>query len=150
MTDRLAKNPRLLRWIGFGTLVAMTLFVAGCGALRDDKGRPLTTLNPKGIQSNRIDDLVTPVFIVAAIVFVLVEGGVLFMSFRFRRRKNDVDGVDEPVQVHGIPRLEWTWTIAPAILLGVLAIFNVRTLWQLEERDSNAITVEVYGQQWCW
>src|SRR4051794_24057610 len=111
MTDRLAKNPRLLRWVGFGTLVTMTLFVAGCGALRDDKGRPLTTLNPRGIQSTRIDNLVTPVFIVAGIVFVLVEGAVVLFAWRFRRRKNDVDGVDEPVQVHGIPRLEWAWTI---------------------------------------
>ena len=150
MTDRIAKHPRLLRWVGLGSLVAMTLFVAGCGALRDDKGRPLTTLSPKGVQSSRIDNLVSPVFIVAGIVFVLVEGGVLFMVWRFRRRKGDVDGVDEPVQVHGIPRLEWAWTIAPAILLGAMAILNVKTIWQLEERDSNAINVEVYGQQWWW
>ena len=150
MIDRLAKSPRRLKWVGVSALVAMTLFVAGCGALRDDQGRPLTTLNPKGIQSTRIDDLVTPVFVVAGIVFVLVEGGVLFMVWRFRRRKGDVDGVDEPVQVHGIPRLEWAWTIAPAILLAAMAILNVKTIWQLEERDSNAITVEVYGQQWWW
>jgi len=128
----------------------MTLFVAGCGALRDDKGRPLTTLNPKGTQAARIDDLVSPVFIVAGVVFVLVEGGVLFMIWRFRRRKDDVDGVDEPVQVHGIPRLEWAWTIAPALLLGGMAILNVKTIWQLEERDDNAVQVEVYGQQWWW
>ncbi|MFN8050069.1 MAG: cytochrome c oxidase subunit II [Acidimicrobiales bacterium] len=150
MTDRSAMNRRFLRFVGFGTLLSLTLVLAACGALRDDKGRPLTTLNPKGIQSTRIDNLVSPVFIVATVVFVLVEGGVLFMVFRFRRRKDAVDGVDEPVQVHGIPRLEWAWTILPALLLAGMAILNVKTIWQLEERDSNAITVEVYGQQWWW
>lgn len=150
MTDRIAKHPRLTRWVGLGTLMAMTLVMAGCGALRDDEGRPLTTLNPKGLQSSRIDDLVSPVFWVAGVVFVLVEGGVLFMVWRYRRRKSDVDGVDEPVQVHGIPRLEWTWTIVPALLLGGMAILNVRTIWQLEDIDKDALQVEVYGQQWWW
>ncbi len=139
-----------LRLVGSSALVATTLFVAGCGALRDDQGRPLTTLDPKGVQSNRIDDLVTPVFAVAGIVFVLVLGAVAIFSIKFRRKPGDVDGVDEPVQIHGIPRLEWAWTIAPAILLGALAVLNVQTIWKLEDRDKDALTVEVYGQQWWW
>lgn len=143
------RSSFLRRLIGAGTALAFVLVVAGCG-ISDDKGRPLTTLSPKGVQSERIDNLVSPVFWVAGIVFVLVEGGVLFMSWRFRRRHDDVDGVDEPVQVHGIPRLEWAWTIGPAILLGAMAILNVKTIWQLEERDDNRLTVEVYGQQWWW
>jgi len=151
MTVRMpSRSKRILRTAFVGSLVALTLVLTACGALRDDKGRPLTTLNPKGPQAQRIDDLVTPVFIVATIVFVLVEGAVIALSWHFRRRKSDQDGVDEPVQVHGIPRLEWTWTIAPAVLLALMAILNVRTIWQLEERDDNAITVEVYGQQWWW
>ena len=150
MIDRLAKSPRLVQRAAVSALVVSTLLLAGCGALRDDDGRPLTTLNPRSKPAQQIDDLVKPVFIVAGIVFVLVEGGVLFMVWRFRRRKGDVDGVDEPVQVHGIPRLEWAWTIAPALLLAALAVLNVRTIWQLEERDDNAIQVEVYGQQWWW
>ncbi len=150
MIDRLGKHPRLLRWVALGTLAAMTLVMAGCGALRDDECRPLTTLNPRGPQAQDIDDISTPVFWVAGAVFVLVEGGVLFLMWRYRRRKGDQDGVEEPVQVHGIPRLEWAWTIAPAILLGLMAILNVRGIWKLEERDADALNIEVYGQQWWW
>ena len=34
--------------------------------------------------------------------------------------------------------------------LGILAIFNVRTIWELQDRDPDALKVEVYGQQWWW
>lgn len=148
MTHRSATTRRRLRSAGLTFLA--TLVLAGCGALRDDEGRPLTTLSPKGKQAQRIDDLVTPVFIVASVVFFLVMFAVIGLAVVYRRRSHHVDGEEEPVQVHGIPRLEWAWTIFPAVLLAVLAVFNVQTIWQLEERDDDALPVEVYGQQWWW
>lgn len=144
---RAMKNVKL-RWVG-GLLLA-GLFLVGCG-LTDDAGRPLTTLSPKGKQAQQIDDLMRPVFIVAGIVFVLVEGGVIFLIIRYRRRKTDEDGVDEPVQQHGNSSLEWGWTIAPAILLAILAVGNVKTIWDLENDQVEAKTeVQVIGQQWWW
>ena len=139
-----------VRTAWMGGLIAASVFLAGCAATRDTKGRPLTTLSPKGPQAQKIDNLVTPVFAVAGVVFVLVNAAVIFMVWRFRRRRDDVDGVDEPVQMHGNPRLEWAWTILPAILLLGLAVGNVKTLWSLEERDANPLKVEVIGQQWWW
>ena len=44
------------------------------------KKAPLDTLNPKGSQARTIDHLVNPVFIIAGVVFVLVQGGVLFLA----------------------------------------------------------------------
>ena len=131
-------------------LVLVGLVLAGCG-VTSGSGRPLTTLNPQGKESTQIHSLVKPVFIVAGIVFVLVEGGVILLMLRFRRRKGDVDGVDEPVQRHGNFPLEMGWTIAPAILLAILAVGNVKTIWDLENDQVNAkTTVEVVGQQWWW
>lgn len=138
------------RVLCFGGLLALMLLAAGCAATRDTKGRPLTTLNPRGVQAQKIDDLVTPVFAVAGVVFILINGAILFLIFRFRRRRDDVDGVNEPVQMHGNPRLEWAWTILPAIVLASLAVGNVKTLWSLEDRDADPLKVEVTGQQWWW
>ena len=150
MTERSPQFAKRAAKVAWTTgLVSLGLLITACG-VTSDKGRPLTTLSPKGPQSQSIQNLASPVFIVAGIVFVLVEGGALLMVLKYRRRKNDEDGVDEPVQTHGIPALEWTWTIAPAVLLAILAVFNVKTIWQLEDRKPNAMTVEVYGQQWWW
>ena len=134
---------------GFFLLMVLAGFaLTSCGAVRDDSGHPLTTLNPKGPESRAIDNLANPVFLVAGIVFVLIQGAVIFMGFRFRKRRND--DTPDPVQSHGAPRLEWAWTIAPAILLGILAINNVKTIWKLEERTPDTMSVTVVGQQWWW
>ena len=146
------KEPHIhrLRRVAIGATVAGSLLLAGCGALRDDSGRPLTTLNPKGKQAQSIDDLVSPVFWVAGVVFVLVQVGVIYMVIRFRRREDDVDGVDEPVQTHGIPALEWAWTGLPLVVLVALGVLNAKTILDLEKTPDDAIDVEVYGQQWWW
>lgn len=129
-----------------GGITTVVLFLSGCGALRDDKGRPLNTLSPKGPQAQRIDDLVRPVFIIAGIVFVFIHVAVVYIAIRYRARDEDPD----PVQTHGNPRLEWGWTILPAMVLAILAVFNVQSIWQLEQRDSDAMKVTVVGQQWWW
>jgi cytochrome c oxidase subunit II len=83
-------------------------------------------------------------------VFVLVEVGVLLLMWRFRRRKDDPEDVVPP-QVHGNTKAELTWTIAPAVLLAVVAVFTLGTLFSIQaEADDADMTVEVIGQQWWW
>jgi cytochrome c oxidase subunit 2 len=141
------KRRGRLRYGWVFLLATLGLVLACCGS--DD--RPLTTLDPRAKESETIHNLAKPVFIVAGIVFVLVEGAVLLLVIRFRRRKGDEDGVDEPVQLHGNSKLEWGWTIAPAVVLAILAVGNVTTIWDLENDQLDATTrVEVIGQQWWW
>lgn len=145
-------HTRVYIWTAIGVvalIVGTWLLLRG---ITDSTGRPLTTLDPRGSQARRIHDLVTPVFVVAGIIFILVEGAILFILLRFRRRREDRDGdAGEPVQLHGNVRAEIAWTLVPAAVLAVLAVFNVRTIWALE-RDTNDATmmISVRGQQWWW
>jgi cytochrome c oxidase subunit 2 len=129
-------------------VVGLYLLVRG---ITDTSNHPLTTLEPRGSESDQIHHLGIKVFAVAGIVFVLVQAAILFLIFRFRRHKDDVDGEGEPVQIHGKSSLEWTWTAVPAAILLFLAVFNVQTLWDLENDAANAdMKVGVIGQQWWW
>lgn len=112
-------------------------------------GRPLTTLSPQGEKAQNIQDLIIPVFIIAGVVFVLVEVGLVWLASRFRRRDDEPDGVDEPEQVHGNTRLEIGWTIVPAAVLAVLAVFNVQTILAMDDAE-DPLEVTVIGQQWWW
>lgn len=114
-----------------------------------DPAFPLNTLAPAGRQNWEIFNLTVPIFAMAGIVFFLVEIAIIWMAVRFKRNKEDVDGVDEPTQTHGNPTLEIAWTIAPALLLAVLAVFNVQALINLEKSE-DPIEVRVIGQQWWW
>jgi cytochrome c oxidase subunit 2 len=137
-----SSRRRLRRWgvLAFGTL---TVVLAGCA-----KDAPLDTFKPKGSEAQKIQNLQVPVFIIAGVVGVLVFAATLVIVVRFRRRKGH-EG-DVPKQIHGAPRLEVMWTIAPAVLLAFVAIFTIKTLFDLARTPSNAMKVTVIGQQWWW
>ncbi|MDD9369531.1 MAG: cytochrome c oxidase subunit II transmembrane domain-containing protein, partial [Acidimicrobiales bacterium] len=117
------------------------------GACADNA--PQSTLEPEGPFARSIDTLWDGVFAIAVVVFVLVELGAVAIAYRFRRRRNDSDD-DLPTQTHGNTRLEIAWTILPAVILAVVGFFTLRTLFQINERDDQDLTVLVTGQQWWW
>ena len=108
----------------------------------------LDTLDPQGPSARRIQDLVAPVFGIAGVIFVAVLGAIFAFSIKFRDK--DEDDTDVPEQVHGKTALEIGWTILPALILFVVAILTVFTIVDLEQREDDAIKVEVFGQQWWW
>jgi cytochrome c oxidase subunit II len=136
-----ARSHRSLRLL---VLVGLALLLAGCAS-----GTPLDTLQPEGPEARTIQNLVAPVFFVAAVVFVLVEVGILFIIWKFRARKHD-DPDELPEQVHGNTRLEVGWTVLPAVILAPIAVLTLFTIFELEERSDDAVRVEVVGNQWWW
>ena len=90
-------------------------------------------------------------FVIAVIVFFIVEGLLLFISFRFRRRHDDAE---LPYQRHGSNSLEILWTIVPAVTVTVLFVAALITL--NEEFETNASTptpdvvIDVEGFRWQW
>ena len=130
-------------------LATTLLFVASGCAMSLDGDTPQTTLDPKGPEAQSIHNLALPVFFIAGIVFVLIIGGSLYVALRFRAR--DDDEHEFPEQVHGNFKLEIGWTIAPAVLLLIVAVFTVSTIFNLARKpDKESLTVEVIGQQWWW
>jgi cytochrome c oxidase subunit 2 len=110
---------------------------------------PQNTLAPEGPVANRQATLFWIVFWIAAAVFVLVEGLILFIVFRFRARREG----ELPTQVHGNTRLELGWTIAPSLVLAIIAVPTFTTLWELSRRptaEENPLEVTVIARQWWW
>ena len=133
---------RSRRW-RVALVLPLVLALAACA-----KDAPLDTLDPQGPEARTIDQLVDPVFAVAGIVFVFVQAGVLFLAWRFRKRKDD-DG-SLPGQVHGNTKLELGWTILPALILAGVGGATVLTILDLDDRPDDAMEVTVIGQQWWW
>ncbi|QGG96726.1 cytochrome c oxidase subunit II [Actinomarinicola tropica] len=130
-------------WLLAG-LAGLVLVLSGCA-----EDAPLDTLEPEGPAARTIQDLVGPVFLIAGVVFVLVEVGVLVIAWRFRQRKGDDDSV-VPTQTHGNTPLELGWTILPAVILAFVAVFTLVTIFELEKRDDDAVDINVVGNQWWW
>ena len=128
-------------------LVAIPLLLVVLSACNTDV--PQGTLDPAGPIGRDIDGLFWLVFWIAVVVFVVVQGALLFSVLRFRMRKGEE--VKPVVQVHGNTRLEVLWTIIPAVLLAGIAVPTLSTLFDLSaEPEGERIDVNVTGHQWWW
>src|ERR1700693_1715851 len=88
--------------------------------------------------------------VLATIVFVLVEGLLIYSSLRFRRRAPLP--LTEPPQIHGNTRLEVMWATVPALILVGLFGITVSRLGDLSQlpTDPNTLHISVTGQQFQW
>ena len=145
--QRLPKIVRILAVISFTAVVV--LFAALIVNSFQNSGKPLTSLAPEGPSAESIQRLVIPVTSIAGIVFVLVIGAIVFITWKFRERK-DSDPDEFPSQIHGQTTLEIGWTILPALILAGIAVGTVMTIINLNREEPNSIKVQVAGQQWWW
>ena len=108
---------------------------------------PQDTLEPAGPVARSQGDLWTLTFWVAVAIFFLVEGILVVALVRFRHRP----GRPVPRQIHGSRTLEIGWTVAPALLLAVVAVPTLGTIFALAERPAgDVLDVEVTARQFWW
>lgn len=69
--------------------------------------------------ANSIDSLYKITLVIALIIFVAVEGGLVYALVKFRARKGHV-----AAQIRGNTRLELGWTLGAAVILVVLAVIT--------------------------
>lgn len=102
-----------LRWAGPALGVALLSLVFAPEALANF----ITPKSGGSPNADAIHSLYMIVLYLAAFVFVVVEGALIYSVYRFRTKKNRV-----AAQIHGNTRLEIGWTAAAALILMVLTV----------------------------
>jgi len=101
---------------------------------------------PASNEATQIAALFNFILVLAAIIFVLVEGLLFFAVLRHRNRPPE-----SAMQFHGNTKLEMAWTAAPAVILAVLLGFTFQTMAQVKAVASdNVMHVKAIGHQWWW
>jgi cytochrome c oxidase subunit 2 len=114
--------------------------------------------------ANKIDSLYKIILYMAAVVFLLVVGTILYSLIKFRAKKGAV-----AAQIHGNTRLEVAWTLAAALLLVAITVVTfVKLPGIINPPNSNPgvvlsasttqptppngrkITICVQGRQYIW
>ena len=123
-------------------LTTAVVALAGCAG-----PFPQSTLRPRSDFGRAIDHLFTDIFWWAVVVFVLVETLLLVALIRFRHR----EGRPAPKPTHGHTALEIGWTLAPAVILVLVAVPTVRTIFATAgDAPPDALKIDVIGHQWWW
>ncbi len=105
---------------------------------------------PASDGAQQISQLFWFTLVLAALVFILVEGLLIYSSLRFRRR-TPLPTV-EPPQIHGNTRLEVMWATVPALILIGLFGITVTRLGEIDQipSDPSLMHIAVTGQQFSW
>jgi cytochrome c oxidase subunit 2 len=161
------RHPRRVFAVTLGAgLVALLALATGASA------DLLTPESGGSGNADSIDTLYKIILAVAIVVFVGVEGVLLYSVIRFRARKDAV-----PAQIRGNTRLEIGWTIGAAVILVVLAVVTFVTLdnirnppnsdaagfptarvanvdnasaYQPRTPSGRALNIKVNGQRYVW
>lgn len=139
LSNPLQRFPR--RKLLLFLIPAVAAFIAGCAT-----GNPQDTFDTYGPVAEQQGNLFKFIFWIAAVVFVIVEAGIIWITLKYRRRSDS----EMPVQTHGNTRLEITWTLIPTLIIVAIAIPTVMKIWELSEppADEPVMTVEAIGHQW--
>jgi cytochrome c oxidase subunit 2 len=108
-----------------------------------------TFLNPASYISIQEANLYWIILIMALVVFVLVEGALIWIIVRDRKKKEDEELAR---QIYGDTRLDITWTVIPIILVIILFILTVRTAnaVAIPSPQAGDLNLRVVGHRWWW
>jgi cytochrome c oxidase subunit II len=134
----------LWRRLAVAGLAAACALAAGGGAAWAEPW----PISPRSGGAQVISELFWFTLVLAAVVFVLVEGLLIYSSLRFRRR--GPPPAAEPPQIHGNTRLEVMWAIVPALILVGLFGITVSRLGALSRTPTTGLYVTATGQQFSW
>ncbi len=95
--------------------------------------------------SQQVYDLHMLMFWICVGIAVLVFG-VMFVSIIKHRKSRGV----KPANFHESVKVEIAWTVAPFVILVLMAIPAANTLIAMEDTSESDLTVLVTGSQWKW
>jgi cytochrome c oxidase subunit 2 len=131
--------------IALAVVVALAAFVVLNGP---QVVRSFFPPEPASRQAHEIFDLYTTVFVIAAAIFFLVEGLIIWSVIRYRRRPGD----DElPPQTHGHNLAEVIWTVVPTVIVLFLFFISWQTLNSVEATTPQPdLKVRAVAGQFQW
>ncbi|MBA2725554.1 MAG: cytochrome c oxidase subunit II, partial [Actinobacteria bacterium] len=131
------RGKRLL----FAALAVFALFGAACSSV----GPQDFFATQQGSQADQADRLWDLTFGIAVVIFVIVEGLLVFTLFKFRQRPGR-----EASQFHGNTKLEIILTIIPSLILAGIAVPTVQQIFDNSAKAEGSLEVRVIAHQFWW
>jgi cytochrome c oxidase subunit II len=109
--------------------------------------------SPHSPNAVRISDSYWWISIFALIIFVVVEGALIWFVVRYRRRGRSRTA--EGPQIHGATRLELIWTAVPVLILAAIAAFVFYELPGIEDvpaakAEGGPLEINVVAHEFYW
>jgi cytochrome c oxidase subunit 2 len=124
------------------------LIVITVAVLLSQAGKTLYPPPAATSQGKEIRDLYDIVFGFAVVIFLLVEGLIVWSVIRYRRKPTDVD---LPPQTHGHNLLEVLWTVIPTVIVLIMFVFSFNTLNSVDALSKTpGVRIKAVAAQFQW
>ncbi len=94
-----------------------------------------------------IDTLLDVTIVISSYVFSVVCVALGYALIKWRVKPGDES---DGLPIHGNTKLEIVWTLIPTVIVMFAAGYSWVVMNEIEERDADALTVNVYSQQFAW
>ena len=154
---RRRRVPRLAAILGLALAISLLLAPAALANF-------LTPKSGGSPNADSIASLYKIILYLAIVVFVIVEGALVYSIYKFRAKKSPV-----AAQIHGNTRLEIGWTVAAAVILVVITVVTFvklpsiinppntsangllsASLSRPNPPNGKSVTICVQGRQFIW
>jgi cytochrome c oxidase subunit 2 len=139
------RNATVLALVLAAALAVVGVAYAGNGGFAPE--------TPHSPNASRINDSYKWISLFAVLIFVVVEGSLLWFVVRYRRRGRTRTA--EGPQIHGATRLELIWTAVPVLILIAIAAFLFYKLPGIEDvpaarAEGGPLEIRVDAHQFYW
>jgi cytochrome c oxidase subunit II len=122
----------------------LALVAAGCASQFPQLYPPHASTS----QGAEVSSLYDIVFVLAVLIFLAVEGAIVYAVVRYRRKPDDTD---LPPQTHGNNLVEIIWTIIPTIIVVYLFVISWQALNTVEAKsDHPGVRVKAIAERFAW
>ena len=140
-------------WI---TLVTCTVATTASAApicapgMMPNAGVP-SMFDPRSAPAEMILDITWLVTAICAVIFIIMQGLIIWAIIRYRAKHADGEG-SEPPQVYGSNPVELAWTVIPLLIVFVLFLVSARGIFEIDKQEppAGALEVTVVGHRWWW
>ncbi|MHB8626320.1 MAG: cytochrome c oxidase subunit II [Aggregatilineales bacterium] len=136
----MSKNARTV-----GILLVISVLLLGAGLIVGGSG--IFMPGQASAEAKATDALFNVMMVIGTIIFLIVEGVLVYSIVRFRKPNGDET---DAAPIHGNTALEITWTAIPTLIVLVLSIYSYQVFAAQQAVPDNELTIQVKGQQFVW
>jgi cytochrome c oxidase subunit 2 len=96
--------------------------------------------------AEKVDHVFLFIFLIVFIIFLLVEGLLIYFAIKYRRRKEG----ERTEYITGSSFLEIGWTVLPLILVLMIFGYGLYVFAELRQVPQDAYEIRVTAKQWLW
>lgn len=137
MTSRISARGLVVALLGVALLIVFVMPFLG--------KTPYAWIGSRTPATADVIDLYWAMFWIAAVILLIVEGGIIVAAILFRQRPGHAARA-----FHSNTFLEFTWTIIPAVIVLGLSAYSYQSLRTLTSTEDAKMTIAVTGRQWQW